>query len=51
MKNKMNKMIIIRKNELDNIYNKVTLLKLEIKNKEREMEERKIIVQKLQKEK
>jgi hypothetical protein len=44
----MNEMMIIYKNELGKINNEMTLLKLEIKNKEKEMEETKRIIQKLQ---
>jgi hypothetical protein len=37
MKNKMNEMMIIYKNKSDKIKNGMTLLKLEIKNKEKNM--------------
>jgi hypothetical protein len=50
MKIKMNEMMIIYKNQLNKIKNEIILLKLEIKNKENEMEETKTIIQKLQKE-
>jgi hypothetical protein len=50
MKYKMREMMIIYKNELDKINYEMALLNLEMKNKEKEMEETKTVMQKLQKE-